>query len=205
MTLSFRLSLSAATVCTFAFAASASAAASPASDALADRSAVTNVFRVERHAARDGDAARGSTRYARPAARSPFETEDTRPLQIDGDLLTPQPSNTRPADSAWADTRVAPGRRTAGRLLPEAERRSADWDAYLRANGSLSADGLPSARPYAPMRPFDPARGVPGAPNPFDPSIPHPETRTFYDDGAGSRCTATGGAGTSRSSCRLDW
>ncbi|MBU9227877.1 hypothetical protein KTD22_14715 [Burkholderia multivorans] len=203
MTLSFRLSLSAATACTFALAASA--AASPASDALADRSAVTNVFRVERHAARDGDAARGSTRYARPAARSPFETEDTRPLQIDGDRLTPQPSNARPADSAWADTRVAPGRRTAGRLLPEAERRSADWDAYLRANGSLSADGLPSARPYASMRPFDPARGVPGAPNPFDPSIPHPETRTFYDNGAGSRCTATGGAGTSRSSCRLDW
>ncbi|MBU9434647.1 hypothetical protein KTE91_06025 [Burkholderia multivorans] len=199
MTLSFRLSLSAATVCTFALVASASAAASPASDALADRSAVTNVFRVERHAARD------STRYARPAARSPFETEDTRPLQIDGDRLTPQPSNARPADSAWADPRVAPGRRAAGRLLPEAERRSADWDAYLRANGSLSADGLPSARAYAPMRPFDPARGVPGAPNPFDPSIPHPETRTFYDDGAGSRCTATGGAGTSRSSCRLDW
>ncbi|WP_261525223.1 hypothetical protein [Burkholderia multivorans] len=201
MTLSFRLSLSAATVCAFA----APVSASPVSDALADRSAVTNVFRIERHAARDSDAARDSTRYARPAARSPFETEDTRPLQIDGDRLTPQPSNARPADSAWADTRVGPGRRTAGRLLPEAERRSVDWDAYLRANGSLSADGLPSARPYAPMRPFDPARGVPGAPNPFDPSIPHPETRTFYDDGAGSRCTATGGAGTSRSSCRLDW
>ncbi|MCO8591715.1 hypothetical protein [Burkholderia multivorans] len=197
MTLSLRLSLSAATVCALALAASA--AASPANDARADRSAVTNVFRIERHAARD------STRYARPAARSPFETEDTRPLQIDGDRLTPQPSNAQPADSAWADTRVAPGRGTAGRLLPEAERRSADWDAYLRANGSLSADGLPSARAYAPMRPFDAARGAPGAPNPFDPSVPHPETRMFYDDGAGSRCTATGGAGTSRSSCRLDW
>ncbi|MGS0894536.1 hypothetical protein ACVBGC_18700 [Burkholderia stagnalis] len=178
-------------------------------DALADRTAGTNVFRAERRAAgRDDSHAARLTRhaqYAAPAERSPFDTPDTRPLRVSGDALEARPSPEDESGPVWPANRVAlgaGGSDTFGRALPGPEQRAQNWNEYLRANGSRVAGGGGS---YAPTRPFDAARGPHGAPNPFDPSVPQPETRTFHDNGAGTYCTATGGAGTSRSSCNIAW
>ncbi|GAU03498.1 hypothetical protein BSLA_02r0455 [Burkholderia stabilis] len=86
--------------------------------------------------------------------------------------------------------------------MPGYKQREQNWNEYLRDNGSRPAGGGGS---YAPMRPYDAARGPHGTPNPYDPSVSQPETRTFYDNGAGTHCTATGGARTSRSSCNIAW
>ena len=203
----FRLSSAAA----FACALSVSTADASGRDTLADRSAGANVFRSERRAAArdDGHAARMSRRrvqYAAPVERSPFDTPDTRPLRVSGDtLVAPQPSSEHEPDLALPVNRVAlgaGGSDSLGRALPGYEQREQNWNEYLRANGSRPAG---SGGSYAPVRPYDAARGPHGAPNPFDPSVPQPETRTFYDNGAGTHCTATGGAGTSRSSCNIAW
>ncbi|TCW79786.1 hypothetical protein C5O80_30020 [Burkholderia sp. SRS-46] len=179
----------------------------------------TNVFRAERHATNgvrvQGDADAG--RYAAPATRSPFDTDDTRELQMSGGRLVPREPEDRPDDARWPANRVelgAGGADGLGRRVPEHERRALNWDAYLKANGTPYGTGFsetqafPPSNPRVPTRPYDRARGTPGAPgvpNPYDPSVPQPETRTFYDDGAGTRCTATGGTGTSRSSCDIRW
>ncbi|MBR8364473.1 hypothetical protein KDW55_14180 [Burkholderia sp. AU19243] len=174
-----RLSRAAALAC----ALSVSAVDACASDTLVDRSRSANVFRSERRALAPDDwhTVKNSTRpiqYAAPVERS---------------------------DSAWPPNRVelgAGGRDSFGRALPRHEQRELNWNEYLRANGSHAHGGGNS---YAPTRPFEPARGPRSTPNPYDPSVPQPETRTFYDDGAGSHCTATGGAGTARSSCHIAW
>ncbi|QTD92426.1 hypothetical protein [Burkholderia anthina] len=179
-------------------------------DSLIDRSDEANVFRSERRTM-----ARGversvpttqRTKYAAPVERSPFDTPDTRPLRVSGDSLKPQPSAEHGSrDSVWPSNRVelgAGGNDSFGRALPKHEQRELNWNEYLRANGSHARGG---ENAYAPTRPFDAARGPHAVPNPYDPSVPQPETRTFYDGGAGSRCTATGGAGTARSSCNIAW
>ncbi|WP_175971607.1 hypothetical protein [Burkholderia sp. BCC0322] len=203
----FRLPSAAA----FACALSVSAADASGRDTLADRSAGANVFRSERRAAArdDGHAARMSRRrvqYAAPVERSPFDTPDTRPLRVSGDtLVAPQPLSEHEPDWVLPANRVAlgaGGSDSLGRALPGYEQREQNWNEYLRANGSRPAG---SGGSYAPARPYDAARGPHGAPNPFDPSVPQPETRTFYDNGAGTHCTATSGAGTSRSSCNIAW
>ena len=179
-------------------------------DSLIDRSRSANVFRSERRAvARDGGRVARTTRrgkYAAPVERSAFDTPDTRPLRVSGDTLAPQsPDEHGSGDSVWPSNRVAlgsGGSDSFGRALPRHEQRELNWNEYLRANGSRPAG---SGGSYAPARPYDAARGPHGAPNPFDPSVPQPETRTFYDNGAGTHCTATGGAGTSRSSCNIAW
>jgi hypothetical protein len=144
--------------------------------------------------------------YAAPVERSPFDTPDTRPLRVSGDTLAPQsPDEHGSGDSVWPSNRVAlgsGGSDSFGRALPRHEQRELNWNEYLRASGSHAPGG---GKPYAPTRPFDAARGPHGAPNPYDPSVPQPETRTFYDNGTGSHCTATGGAGTARSSCNIAW
>ncbi|RQR40639.1 hypothetical protein [Burkholderia sp. Bp9142] len=201
-----RFSSAAALAC----ALSVSAAAASGRDSLVDRSGSANVFRSERRAAaRDNGRATRTTprvKYAAPVERSPFDTPDTRPLQVSGDTLQPQPSGEHEsAGSVWPSNRVAlgaGGSDSFGRTLPRHEQLELNWNEYLRANGSQAPGGR---SPYAPTRPFDAARGPHSAPNPYDPSVPQPETRTFYDDGAGSHCTATGGAGTSRSSCNIAW
>ncbi|WP_396332211.1 hypothetical protein [Burkholderia anthina] len=179
-------------------------------DSLVDRSGGADVFRSERRAAvRDVERSVQTTqrvKYAAPVERSPFDTPDTRPLRVSGDSLKPQPSAEYGSrDSVWPSNRVelgAGGNDSFGRALPKHEQRELNWNEYLRANGSHAPGGGNS---YAPTRPFDAARGPHAVPNPYDPSVPQPETRTFYDDGAGSRCTATGGAGTARSSCNIAW
>ncbi|MCA8092444.1 hypothetical protein LGM65_16365 [Burkholderia anthina] len=179
-------------------------------DSLIDRSDGANVFRSERRAVvRDDGRAGRSTRRVKsvaPVERSPFDTPDTRPLQVSGDSLKPLPAAEHGSrDSAWPSNRVelgAGGNDSFGRVLPRHEQRELNWNEYLRANGSHARGGRNA---YAPARPFDAARGPHAVPNPYDPSVPQPETRTFYDDGAGSRCTATGGAGTARSSCNIAW
>ncbi|KVC37041.1 hypothetical protein WS58_02385 [Burkholderia pseudomultivorans] len=196
----------AAVVC--AFSLSVSAVDASARDTLDARSGGANVFRAARLgvAQDDGHPARAPRRerYAAPAERSPFDMPDTRPLRVSGDTLAPQPSpDPREHDPAWPANRVAlgaGGSDSLGRALPAPEQRAQNWNEYLRANGSHAAG---RGGTYAPTRPFDAARGA--APNPFDPSVSQPETRTFYDNGAGSHCTATGGAGTSRSSCNIAW
>ncbi|WP_175915966.1 MULTISPECIES: hypothetical protein [unclassified Burkholderia] len=201
-----RFSSAAALAC----AISVSTADASGRDSLVDRSGGANVFRSERRAvARDDARAALTTRrvkYAAPPERSPFDTPDTRPLRVSGDTLEPQPSVEHEAgNSAWPSKRVAlgaGGSDSFGRALPRYEQRAQNWTDYLRANGSQAPGGRNS---YAPTRPFDPARGPHGAPNPYDPSMPQPVTRTFYDNGAGSHCTATGGAGASRSSCNIAW
>ncbi|WP_236655035.1 hypothetical protein [Burkholderia pyrrocinia] len=143
--------------------------------------------------------------YAAPVERSPFDMPDTRPLRVSGDALEAQPSSGHEPDFALPANRVAlgaGGSDSLGRALPGYEQREQNWNEYLRANGSRPAG---SGGSYAPTRPYDAARGAHGAPNPFDPSVPQPETRTFYDNGAGTHCTATGGAKTSRSSCNIAW
>ncbi|MPV66148.1 hypothetical protein GD429_09815 [Burkholderia sp. BE17] len=203
----FRLSSAAA----LAWALSVSAADASGRDTLADRAGGANVFRSERRAAArdDGHAARMSRRrvqYAAPVERSPFDTPDTRPLRASGDrLVAPPPSSEHEPDLVLPANRVAlgsGGSDSLGRALPGYEQREQNWNEYLRDNGSRPAGGGGS---YAPTRPYDAARGPHGTPNPFDPSVPQPETRTFYDNGAGTRCTATGGARTSRSSCNIAW
>ncbi|KAG8153417.1 hypothetical protein [Burkholderia catarinensis] len=202
----FRFSSAAAIAC----AVSVSAADASGRDSLTDRSAGANVFRSERRAAArdDGHAARMGHRrsqYVAPAERSPFDTPDTRPLRVSGDTLAPQPSSEHESDWVLPANRVAlgaGGSDSLGRALPGYEQREQNWNEYLRANGSRPAG---SGGSYAPTRPYDAARGPHGTPNPFDPSVPQPETRTFYDNGAGTHCTATGGAGTSRSSCNIAW
>ncbi|QVN21013.1 hypothetical protein [Burkholderia pyrrocinia] len=203
----FRLSSAAA----FACALSVSTADASGRDTLADRSAGANVFRSERRAAaRDDERAtrmsRRRVQYAAPVERSPFDTPDTRPLRVSGDRLeAPPPSSEHEPDLVLPANRVAlgaGGSDSLGRALPGYEQREQNWNEYLRANGSWPAG---SGGSYAPQRPYDAARGPHGAPNPFDPSVPQPETRTFYDNGAGTHCTATGGAGTSRSSCNIAW
>lgn len=179
-------------------------------DSLIDRSGGANVFRSERRVvARDDGRVAGTTRqveYAAPVKRGPFDTPDTRPVRVSGDTLAPQSSDERGSgDSAWPSNRVAlgaGGSGSFGRALPRHEQRELNWNEYLRASGSHAPGG---GKPYAPTRPFDAARGPNGAPNPYDPSVPQPETRTFYDNGAGSHCTATGGGGTARSSCNIAW
>ncbi|MGU3781072.1 hypothetical protein [Burkholderia metallica] len=203
----FYLSCAAAIAC----ALSVSAADASGRDSLADRSAGTNVFRSERQAAArdDGHAVQmGQHRSAHvaPAERSPFDTPDTRPLRVtEGALVAPTPSAEHEPDWVLPSNRVAlgaGGSDSFGRALPGYEQRAQNWNEYLRANGSRPAG---SSGSYAPARPYDAARGPHGTPNPFDPSVPQPETRTFYDNGAGTHCTATGGAGTSRSSCNIAW
>ena len=201
-----RLSCAAALAC----ALSVSTVDASSRDSLVDRSGSSNVFRSERRAlARDDGHAAPTTRrvkYAAPVERSPFDTPDTRPLRILGDTLKPVPSAEHGArDSVWPSNRVelgAGGSDGFGRALPIHERRELNWNEYLRANGSYAPSGRNS---YAPTRSFDAARGPRGVSNPHDPSVQQPETRTFYDDGAGSHCTATGGAGTARSSCNIAW
>ncbi|MEN2472526.1 hypothetical protein [Burkholderia sp. GS2Y] len=202
---SFCLSSAAAIAC----ALSVSAADASERDTLTDRSAGANVFRAERRAVArdDGHAERANRRvqYAAPAKRGPFDTPDTRPLRVSGDALEPQPSRTHESDWDLPANRVAlgaGGSDSLGRALPGTEQREQNWNEYLRANGSKPAG---SGGSYAPTRPYDAARGPHGAPNPFDPSVPQPETRKFFDNGAGTHCTATGGAGTSRSSCNIAW
>ncbi|WP_082725570.1 MULTISPECIES: hypothetical protein [unclassified Burkholderia] len=201
-----RFSSAAALAC----ALSVSTADASGRDSLVDRSGGANMFRSERRAvARDDARAALTTRrakYAARAERSPFDTPDTRPLRVSGDTLEPQPSvEHRAGDSAWPSNRVAlgaGGSDSFGRALPQYEQRAQNWTDYLRANGSQAPGGRIS---YPPTRPFNAARGPHGAPNPYDPSMPQPVTRTFYDNGAGSHCTATGGAGASRSSCNIAW
>ncbi|PHP87710.1 hypothetical protein CFB52_025300 [Burkholderia sp. AU18528] len=202
-----RLSSAAAIAC----ALSVCAAHASGRDTLTDRSASANVFRSERAAARDdGHAARLSRRrvqFATPAERSPFDTPDTRPLRVTSDALValPPASSEREPDVILPPNRVAlgaGGSDSLGRAVPRYEQRERNWNEYLRANGSRPAVRGGS---YAPQRPYDAPRGPHGAPNPFDPSVPQPETRTFYDNGSGTKCTATGGAGTSRSSCDIAW
>nr|WP_244137700.1 hypothetical protein [Burkholderia sp. BCC1644] len=180
-------------------------------DTLIDRSAGANVFRSERRAAArdDGHAARMSRRrvqYAAPVERSPFDTQDERPLRATSDaLVASPPSFKHEPDFALPSNRVAlgaGGSDSLGRAVPGYEQREQNWNEYLRANGSRPAG---SGGSYAPQRPYDAPRGPHAAPNPFDPSVPQPETRTFYDNGSGTKCTATGGAGTSRSSCNIGW
>ncbi|WP_175998863.1 hypothetical protein [Burkholderia stabilis] len=202
----FRLSSAAALACAF----SVSAVDAASRDTLADRSVGANVFRAERGAVArdDGHAVRVDRRgkYVAPAERSPFDTPDTRPLRVSGDALETQPSSEHEADFVLPENRVAlgaGGRDSLGRALPGYEQRAQNWNEYLRANGTRTAGG--GGGSYAPTRPFDAARGPHGTPNPFDPSVPQPETRTFFDNGAGTHCTATGGAGTSRSSCNIAW
>ncbi|WP_065501343.1 hypothetical protein [Burkholderia stabilis] len=203
----FRLSSAAA----LAWALSVSAADASGRDTLVDRSAGANVFRSERRAAArdDGHAARMNRRrvqYAAPVERSPFDTPDTRPLRVSGDrLVAPPPSSEHETDLVLPANRVAlgtGGSDSLGRALPGYKQREQNWNEYLRDNGSRPAGGGGS---YAPMRPYDAARGPHGTPNPYDPSVSQPETRTFYDNGAGTHCTATGGARTSRSSCNIAW
>ncbi|AZQ55699.1 hypothetical protein [Burkholderia cenocepacia] len=202
-----RLSSAAAIAC----ALSVSASHASGRDALTDRSAGANVFRSERRAAArdDGHAARMSRRrvqFAAPDARSPFDTPDTRPLRVTSDaLVASPPSFKHEPDFVSAPNRVAlgaGGSDSFGRAVPGYEQREQNWNEYLRANGSRPAG---SGGSYAPQRPYDAPRGPHGAPNPFDPSVPQPETRTFYDNGSGTKCTATGGTGTSRSSCDIAW
>ncbi|VWC99526.1 hypothetical protein BLA39750_02460 [Burkholderia lata] len=192
-------------------ALSVSAADASGRDSLADRSAGANVFRSERRAAArdDGRAARmghGRLEYAAPVERSPFDTPDTRPLRVTGDaLVAPMPSVEHEPDFELPSNRVAlgaGGSDSFGRTVPGYEQRAENWNEYLRANGSRPAG---SGGGYAQQRPYDAPRGPHGAPNPFDPSVPQPETRTFYDNGAGTKCKATGGAGTWRSSCNIGW
>lgn len=188
-----------------AWALSVSTADASDRDTLVDRSGGANMFRSERRAV-VGDNASRRVKYAAAPERSPFDTPDTRPLRVSGDTLKAQPSVEYGAgDSVWPSNRVAlgaGGSDSFGRALPRYEQRAQNWTDYLRANGSQAPGGRNS---YAPTRPFDAARGPHGAPNPHDPSVPQPETRTFYDNGAGSHCTATGGAGASRSSCNIAW
>ncbi len=202
-----RLSSAAAIAC----ALSVSTVHASGRDTLTDRSASANVFRSERHAAArdDGHAARMSRRrvqYAAPVERSPFDTPDKRPLRATSDaLVASPPSSVHEPEFALPPNRVAlgaGGSDSLGRTVPGYEQREQNWNEYLRANGSRPAG---SGGSYAPQRPYDAPRGPHGAPNPFDPSVPQPETRTFYDNGSGTKCTATGGAGTSRSSCDIDW
>ncbi len=194
-----------------AVALSVSTADASGRDSLVDRSGGANVFRSERQAVvRDDEPSARTTRrvkYAAPVERSPFDTPDTRPLRVSDDSLKPLPSvkHGSSGDSAWPSNRIelgAGGSDSFGRALPRHEQRELNWNEYLRANGSYAPGGGNS---YAPTRPFDAARGTHAAPNPYDTSVPQPETRTFYNDGAGSRCTATGGAGTARSSCNIAW
>ncbi|WP_235362793.1 hypothetical protein [Burkholderia sp. A9] len=201
-----RLSSAAAIACVL----SVSTANASSRDSLVDRSGGANVFRSEHRAVArdDGRAARTTRRvqYAAPVERSPFDTPDTRPLRVSGDTLKSQPSaEHESADSVWPSNRVAlgaGGSDSFGRALPRHEQREQNWNEYVRANGSPAPGG---GNAYAPTGPSDAARGPHSTPNPYDPSVPQPETRTFYDDGAGSHCTATGGAGTSRSSCNIAW
>lgn len=201
-----RLSSAAALAC----ALSVSVADASGRDSLVDRSGSANVFRSERRAVVNNGARTAQPtqreKYAAPVDRSPFDTPDTRPLRVSGDTLEPQPSVEHGAgDPAWPSNRVAlgaGGNDSLGRALPRYEQRAQNWTDYLRANGSHAPGGRHS---YAPTRPFDTARGPHGAPNPYDPSVPQPETRKFHDNGAGSNCTATGGAGASRSSCNIAW
>ncbi|MEK2603453.1 hypothetical protein [Burkholderia arboris] len=204
---SFCLSSAAAIACAF----SVSAADASGRDTLTERSAGANVFRAERRAAArdDGHAARVNRRrvqYAAPVKRSPFDTQDARPLRATSDaLVASPPSFKHEPDFALPPNRVAlgaGGNDSLGRAVPGYEQREQNWNEYLRANGSRPAG---SGGSYAPQRPYDAPRGPHGAPNPFDPSVPQPETRTFYDNGSGTKCTATGGAGTSRSSCNIGW
>ncbi|KVD55285.1 hypothetical protein [Burkholderia ubonensis] len=173
----------------------------------------TNVFHAERRATngvrvpRDAHAGR----YAASTTRGPFETNDTRELRMSGGRLVPRAPDKLAGDSHWPANRITPGADGLGRRVPEHERRTLNWDAYLKANGAPYGTGLhatpmfPPPYPRMPMRPSGRAHGLPGVPNPYDPSVPQPETRTFYDNGAGTRCTATDGAGTPRSSCDLRW
>ncbi|MBN3745526.1 hypothetical protein G3N96_08770 [Burkholderia sp. Se-20373] len=190
-------------------ALSVSTADASGRDSLTDRSVGANVFRSERRAAArdDGRAVRMSRRqvkYAAPMERTPFDTPDTRPLRVRGDTLVAPPPSAEP-DFVLPSNRVtlgAGGSDSFGRAVPGYEQRAENWNEYLRANGSWPAG---SGGSYAPQRPYDAPRGPHGAPNPFDPSVPQPETRTFYDNGAGTKCKATGGAGTWRSSCNIGW
>ncbi|WP_174904667.1 hypothetical protein [Burkholderia latens] len=202
-----RLSFAAALACVL----SVSTVDASGPDTPVDRSGSANVFRSERQAVArdDGRAVPKTTRriqYAAPVERSAFDTPDTRPLRVSGDTLVPPPSARHASRaSVWTSGRVdlgAGGPDSFGRALPMHEQRELNWNEHLRANGSHARGGGNS---YAPTRPFDAARGPHSAPNPYDPSAPQPETRTFYDDGAGSHCTATGGAGTARSSCNIAW
>ncbi|WP_082742071.1 hypothetical protein [Burkholderia sp. MSMB1078WGS] len=203
----FRLCSAAAIAC----ALSVSTSHASERDTLTDRSAGANVFRSERRAVArdDGHAARMSRRsvqFAAPTERSPFDTPDTRPLQVTRDaLVASPPSFKHEPDFLSAPNRVAlgaGGSDSLGRAVPGYEQREQHWNEYLRATGSRSVG---SGGVYAPQRPYDAPRGPHGAPNPFDPSVRQPETRTFYDNGSGTKCTATGGAGTSRSSCDIVW
>ncbi|WP_175219981.1 MULTISPECIES: hypothetical protein [Burkholderia] len=207
----YRLSSAAAIACALSLSFSVSTADASGRDSLADRPAGANVFRSERWAAArdDGHAVLMTHRraqYAAPAERTPFDTPDTRPLRVSGDaLVAPPPLSEHEPDWALPPNRVAlgaGGSESFGRAVPGYEQREQNWNEYLRANGSRPAG---SGGSYAPQRPYDAARGPHGAPNPFDPSVPQPETRTFYDNGAGTKCTATGGARTSRSSCNIAW
>ncbi|MGU7773544.1 hypothetical protein ACV229_25610 [Burkholderia sp. MR1-5-21] len=184
-------------------------------DALTAPITGTNLFRAERRAAKNVRSGRDTRprRFAAQVKPNPFDTPDARELRVSGDRLTQHPSAAGERTSWWPANRVAlgaGGSDSFGRAVPVYERRRLDWDAYLRANGSPSATRGTPPPPPPPgadtrTRWFDPSRGVAGAPNPFDPSAPQPHTRMFYNNGAGSRCTATAGAGTSRSACDIKW
>ncbi|WP_334040648.1 hypothetical protein [Burkholderia ambifaria] len=201
-----RFSSAAALAC----ALSVSTVGASGRDSLVDRSGGANVFRSERRVVvrDDGRMARTMRQvaYAAPVGRSPFDTPDTRPVRVAGDTLAPQSSDELGSgDSVLPSNRVAlgaGGSDSFGRALPRHEQRELNWNEYLRASGSHAPGG---GKQYMPTQPFDAARVPHGAPNPYDPSVPQPETRTFYDNGAGSHCRATGGAGTARSSCNIAW
>ncbi|MBN3739510.1 hypothetical protein G3N62_13185 [Burkholderia sp. Tr-20355] len=205
MSHALRLSFAAA----FVWTLSVSVADASERGTLADRSAGANVFRSERRAAgRDEVRARRVTRraqYAAPAERSPFDTPDTRPLRVSGNTLEAKTPAGHASGFVLPANRVAlgaGGSDSLGRALPGSEQRARNWNEYLRDNGSKPVG---SGGAYAPTQPYDAARGPHGTPNPYDPSVPQPETRTFFDNGAGTHCTATGGAGTSWSSCNIAW
>lgn len=94
----------------------------------------TNAFRAERRATngvripRDAHAGR----YAAPATRGPFETNDTRELRMSGGRLVPRTPGKHADVSHWPANRVTPGADGLGRRVPEHERRALNWDAYLK-------------------------------------------------------------------------
>ncbi|MDN7934708.1 hypothetical protein QZM52_25860 [Burkholderia metallica] len=166
-----------------------------------------NMFATESRAAASNAAsathAGQGAQQAAFGARSAFEVRHTRPLRVLDDKVEPQPSAAPAPDRPWSTNGVAlraGGSDSFGAALNSYEQREQNRRNHLHAHGLRPAGGGPL---HVPGGPPDSVRG---APNPIDPSVSQPETRTFYDNGAGARCTATGsGAATSRSSCTIGW
>ncbi|WP_179402303.1 hypothetical protein [Burkholderia guangdongensis] len=142
----------------------------------------TSVFRAETDAAGGVRAARGasSARFAAPAAGDPFSTG----LEHGSRPIAAQPaSGTRPGRAQdWQPNRITlgdGGPDSLGRTLPEHETRLRDWEAYRQQHER------------------------PAAPNPYDPSMQQAETRSFYDNGSGSRCITSLSPDVARTSCNV--